>query len=120
MMAMSSWANGRNSNEKNCASHDESWSKKCSKADSASLTAIPRSDAFLPTGATAPASRVAGQPPGPHFGGIFIEASSLPLADRQSPLACLYRVNFLYSSAKRPVSTRNFQRSEPYFFVRLA
>src|SRR3954463_9793117 len=104
MMAMSSWANGRNTSEKNCASHDvwwasgrnprkkkcgshdESWSKKCNKADSASLTAIPRSDAFLPTGATRRHHEWRASHPDRTLAAFFIEASSLPLAARQLPV----------------------------------
>src|SRR5215831_15114956 len=61
MMARSSCANGRNSSEKNCASHEKSCADRCSKADRASL--IPRSGVFSLPAHHAGTTGVADVPP---------------------------------------------------------
>src|SRR5262249_2788078 len=61
MMARSSCANGRNSSEKNCASHEKSCADKCSKADRESL--IHRSGVFSLPAHHAGTSGVADMPP---------------------------------------------------------
>src|SRR5215471_4051643 len=61
MMARSSYANGRNSSEKNCASQEKSWLAKCSKALSPSLAAATLRP-VLPPGKSVPEPLSAAKP----------------------------------------------------------
>jgi hypothetical protein len=93
MMAMSSCANGRNNSEKNCTSHDESWSKKFSKADSAfGHSTLGR---ISPTGAVHRHPWAAYKATAPRFGGIVIGLRSLPLEARAIARCPAFRINFL-------------------------